>query len=141
MQTKPEFRRTKRFDHQSIIRIEDGKSLSPNFALTYNLSEAGMSIKSLSELYAGSHIIIALDDYKFGKKSIPAKVAWSKRLQNKTAFSFAVGLEFLQRVSHFTVKTSSAHASPTIASNENHAEAEIEMEAHLSGQRSSFSGQ
>jgi len=95
MQAKTEFRKNERFGHQSIIKLEDGLTLSPYFAVSQNLSEAGMYFKSLFEFYPGTQIRIIFDDYTLGHP-VPAKVVWVKKLKDEAILGFGVGVEFLQ---------------------------------------------
>jgi hypothetical protein len=106
MQAKPEFRRSERFGHESIIKLEDDLTLSPYYAVSHNLSEAGMYFRSLFELYPGAHIRIKVDDYTFGQKSVPAKVVWCKKLENTNTFKYGVGVEFLPSEEKFGLKAS-----------------------------------
>jgi len=96
MQAKPEFKRSERIGHESIIKIEDGLTLSPYYAVSYNLSEKGMYFKSLFEMYPGAHILIRIDDYTMSQNQVPAKVVWCKKLENTGRFHYGVGVEFLQ---------------------------------------------
>src|SRR3972149_12102485 len=96
MQAIPEIRRSDRFGHEFIIKLEGGRALSPYYAVSYNLSETGMYFKSLFELYPGVHIFIRLDDYTLSQKRVPAKVVWCKKLENTDRFRYGVGVEFLQ---------------------------------------------
>jgi hypothetical protein len=50
MQAQPEFRRSGRIGHECIIKLEDDLTLSPYYAVSYNLSETGMYFKSLFNL-------------------------------------------------------------------------------------------
>jgi Tfp pilus assembly protein PilZ len=106
MQAKPEFKRSERIGHESIIKIEDGQTLSPYYVLSQNLSETGMHFKSLFELYPGAHILIRIDDYTLSGKQVPAKVVWCKKLENTTSFRYGVGVEFLQLQKNFGLKAS-----------------------------------
>jgi Tfp pilus assembly protein PilZ len=90
-----EFRKNVRFGNQSIIKLEDGLTVSPYFAVAQNLSEAGMYFKSLFEFYPGARIRIRLEDYTLGHP-VPAKVVWCNKLQGEATFGYGVGVEFLQ---------------------------------------------
>ena len=105
MQAKPEFKRSERFGHESIIKIEDGLTLSPYYAVSYNLSETGMYFKSLFEMYPGAHILIRIDDYTLSQNQVPAKVVWCKKLENTTSFRYGVGVEFLQPENDILLKS------------------------------------
>ena len=96
MQAQPEFRRSGRLGHECIIKLEDDQTLSPYYAVSYNLSETGMYFKSLFELYPGAHILIRIDDYSLSQNQVPAKVVWCKKLENTTSFRYGVGVEFLK---------------------------------------------
>ncbi len=106
MQAKPEFKRSERIGHESIIKIEDGLTLSPYYAVSYNLSEKGMYFKSLFEMYPGAHILIKIDDYAMSQNQVPAKVVWCKKLENAARFHYGVGVEFLQSEKNFGLKAS-----------------------------------
>jgi hypothetical protein len=96
MQAQPEFRRSGRLGHECIIKLEDEQTLSPYYAVLYNLSETGMHFKSLFELYPGAHILIRIDDYSLSQNQVPAKVVWCKKLENTNSFRYDVGVEFLK---------------------------------------------
>lgn len=108
MLAQKECRRSERLGHKSIIKLEDDLTLSPYYAVSYNLSDAGMYFKSLFKLYPGAHILIRIDDYTFGLNPVLAKVVWCNELKNETAFNYGVGVEFLQSRNHSGLKTSSA---------------------------------
>jgi hypothetical protein len=95
MQAKTEYRKNERFGHKSIIKLEDGLTLSPYFAVSQNLSEAGLYFKSVFEFYPGAKIRIIFDDYTLGHP-VPAKVVWVKKLKGEPILGFGVGVEFLQ---------------------------------------------
>jgi len=95
VKNRAEFRKKERFSNQSIIKLEDGLTLSPYFAVSQNLSEAGMYFKSLFELYPGARIRIRFDDYTLGHP-VPAKVVWCNKLKGEATFGYGVGVEFLQ---------------------------------------------
>ena len=67
MQVKPEFRKSERFCRESIIKFDDDRALSPYHALSQDLSETGMSFKSLFELYPEAHIHIIIDDFTLSR--------------------------------------------------------------------------
>lgn len=96
MQANPEFRKSERFGLESIIKLEDDLTLSPYYAVSYNLSETGMYFKSLFELHPGAHILIRIHDYTLSHNKVPAKVVWCKKLENTATFRYGVGVEFLQ---------------------------------------------
>jgi PilZ domain len=106
MKVKPEFRRSERFGHESIIKFGDDGTLSPYYALSQNLSETGMHFKSLFELYPGAHIHIRIDDYTLSQSQAPAKVVWCKKLENTDRFRYSVGVEFLQVEKNVGLKAS-----------------------------------
>ena len=95
MQAKPEFRKSERFDHESIIRLGDDHALSPYYAVSYNLSETGMYFKSLFEMYPGAQILIKIDDYETSRNQVPARVVWCNKIENTSTFRYGVGVEFL----------------------------------------------
>jgi len=96
MQANPEFRKSERLGHEFIIKLEDDLTLSPYYAVSYNLSETGMYFKSLFEMYPGAHILIRIDDYTLSQNKVPAKVVWCNKLENASIFRYGVGVEFLQ---------------------------------------------
>jgi Tfp pilus assembly protein PilZ len=96
MLAEPRFSRSERFRHESIIKIEDDVALSPYYAVSYYLSEAGMYFKSLFELSPGVHILIRIDDYTLSGNQVPAKVVWCKKLDDTNSFHYGVGVKFLQ---------------------------------------------
>jgi len=106
MQAKPEFRKSERLGHESIIKLEDDLTLSPYYAVSYNLSERGMYFKSLFEMYPGAHIVIRIDDYSLSQNKVPAKVVWCKKLESASTFRYGVGVEFLQSEKDFGSRAS-----------------------------------
>jgi Tfp pilus assembly protein PilZ len=106
MQAKPEFRKSERFGHQSIIKLEDDLALSPYYAVSYNLSETGMYFRSLFEMYPGAHVLVKIDDDSLIQNKVPAKVVWCKELKNANKFRYGVGVEFLQLEKNFDLKAS-----------------------------------
>ena len=125
MKAQPEFRKSERSGHESIIQLEDDLTLSPYYAVSYNLSEAGMYFKSLFELYPGARIRIRIDDYTFGQNPVPAKVVWCKKLKNQAIFRYGVGVKFLQAVNHSGLKASVPITSRMKTSNDNQREVVI----------------
>ena len=132
MQAKPEFRKSERFGHEYIIKLEDDLTLSPYYAVSYNLSETGMCFKSLFELYPGAHILIRIDDYTLSRNKVPARVVWCKKLENGTTFRFSVGVEFLQLEESFGLKASLSAAPRTKTSDKKQGGAVIRMEKRSS---------
>ncbi len=128
MQTKPEFRRSERLGREFIIKLEDELTLSPYYAVSYNLSETGMYFKSLFELYPGAYILIRIDDYTLSKNKVPARVVWCKKLENSTTFRFSVGVEFLQLEESFGVTASLSAAPRTKTSDKKQGGVVIRME-------------
>ena len=106
MQVRPEFRKSERFGHESIIKFDDDRALSPYYALSRDLSETGMNFKSLFELYPGALILIMIDDFTLSRYQVPAKVVWCKELENTNRFRYSVGVEFLQLQKVFGLKAS-----------------------------------
>ena len=131
MQAKPEFKRSERFGHESIIKIEDDQTLSPYYAVSYNLSETGMYFKSLFEMYPGAHILIRIDDYTLSQNQVPAKVVWCKKLENTTIFHYGVGVEFLQSEKNFGLKASLPITPLIKTPNKNEGGVVIKMQRHL----------
>ena len=128
MQAQPEFRKSNRFSYKFIIKLEDDLTLSPYYALSHNISEAGIYFKSLFEMHPGARIRIRIDDDTFGRNPVPAKVIWCNELKNQTSFRYGVGVEFLQPVSHFGAMASSAAPSRMKTSKGNERGVVIEME-------------
>jgi hypothetical protein len=106
VRAEPEIRKSERFGHEYIIRFGEDQALSPYYAVSCNLSETGMNLKSLFELYPGAQIFIRIDDYTLGQNLVPAKVVWCKKLENTTSFRFSVGIQFLQLKKNFDLKAS-----------------------------------
>jgi hypothetical protein len=106
MQAKPESRRSERFGHECIVKLGDDQTLSPYYAVSYNLSETGMYFKSLFEMYPGAHIRIRIDDYELSRNQVLAKVVWCIKLENTATFRYGVGVEFLQLEKNFSLKAS-----------------------------------
>jgi hypothetical protein len=131
MQAKPEFKRSERFGHESIIKLEDDLTLSPYYAVSYNLSETGMYFRSLFELYPGAHILIRIDDYTLSQNKVPAKVVWCKKLENTTSFRYGVGVEFLQLEKNFGLKASLPITPRMKTPNKKESGVVIQMERHL----------
>jgi Tfp pilus assembly protein PilZ len=127
MQVKPEFRKSERFGHESIIKFDDDRALSPYYALSRDLSETGMNFKSLFELYPGAHILIMIDDFTLSRYQVPAKVVWCKKLENTNRFRYSVGVEFLQLQKNFGLKASLPIAPRMKRQNMRRDEAVIEM--------------
>jgi Tfp pilus assembly protein PilZ len=105
MQVKPEFRRSERLGHESIIQLGTDHTLSPYYAVSYNLNETGMSFKSLFEMHPGAQVFIKIDDYTLSRNQIPAKVVWCKELEHTDTFRFAIGVKFLQMEKNVAIKT------------------------------------
>jgi len=106
MPEKLEHRKSERFVHEYIIKFEDDLTLSPIYAVSYNLSETGLYFKSRIELYPGTHIRLITDDYLLGRKIVSAMVVWCKKLENTTTFRYSVGVEFLPLEKNFGLKAS-----------------------------------
>ena len=127
MQVRPEFRKSERFGHESIIKFDDDRALSPYYALSRDLSETGMNFKSLFELYPGAHILIMIDDFTLSRYQVPAKVVWCKKLENTNRFRYSVGVEFLQLQKVFGLKASLPIPPRMKRQNKRRDEAVIEM--------------
>jgi hypothetical protein len=106
MQAEPELRKSERFGLEYIIRFGADQALSPYYAVSYNLSETGMSFKSLFELYPDTQILIRIDDYTLEQNQVPAKVVWCKKLKSNSNFQYGVGVQFLQLKKNFASKAS-----------------------------------
>lgn len=127
MLAQKECRRSERFGHKSIIKLEDELTLSPYFAVSYNLSDAGMYFKSLFKLYPGERILIRIDDYTFGPNPVRAIVVWCNELKNDTAFNYGIGVKFLQSLNQSGSKTFSAISPRTKTPNDTERGVVIEM--------------
>lgn len=112
-----EFRKNERIGNQSIIKLEDGLTISPYFAVSQNLSEAGMYFKSLFEFHPGARIRIRFEDYTLGHP-VPAKVVWCNKLKGEATFGYGVGVEFLQLEKNVASKIVASRASVPTASSE-----------------------
>jgi hypothetical protein len=100
MLAQPEFRKSERFLHKSIIKLENDFTLSPYYAVSNNLSEAGICFKSIFELFPGARILIRIDDYTSKENPVPAKVVWCKKLKDQSNFCYEAGAEFLKPMDH-----------------------------------------
>jgi hypothetical protein len=100
MLAQPEFRKSERFVHKSIIKIENDFSLSPYYAVSHNLSEAGICFKSIFEFFPGTQIVIRIEDYTSQETPVPAKVVWCKKLKDQSNFDYEAGAEFLKPIDH-----------------------------------------
>ena len=127
MQVRPEFRKSERFGHENIIKVDDDRALSPYYAISQDLSETGMNFNSLFELYPGAHILIIIDDVTLSRYQVPAKVVWCKKLENTNRFRYSVGVEFLQLQKNFGLKASLPIAPRMKTQNMREDEAVIEM--------------
>lgn len=112
MQAKSEFRRSDRLGYEYIIKLEDDLTLSPYYAVSYNLSETGMYFKSLFELRPGAHILIRMDDYTLSRNQVPATVVWCKPLENKAVFRYGIGVKFSDPGRGFSVNTARPVSAP-----------------------------
>jgi Tfp pilus assembly protein PilZ len=131
MQAKPEFRRSKRFGHECIVKLGDDQTLSPYYAVSYNLSETGMFFKSLFELYPGAHIRIRIDDYELSRNQVLAKVVWCNKLEETATFRYGVGVEFLQLEKNFSLKASRPITPQMKTPNKKEGGVVIQMERRL----------
>ena len=127
MQVKPEFRKSERFGHENIIKVDDDRALSPYYAISQDLSETGMNFNSLFELYPGAYILIIIDDFTLSRYQVPAKVVWCKKLKNTDSLRYSVGVEFLQLQKNFGLKASLPIAPRMKTQNMRGDEAVIEM--------------
>jgi len=89
-------RKKNRFSHTSIVRIEDGSSHYPFFALMYNTSKTGIYFESLYGLACGIRINVTIENPPFNSapKSCMARVVWCRALVEKSDFLYGVGLEY-----------------------------------------------
>jgi len=128
MLAEPRFNRSERFRHESIIKIEDDLALSPYYAVSYNLSEAGMYFKSLFELFPGVHILIGIDDYSLSENQVPTKVVWCQKLDDSNSFRYGVGVELLQSEKTYGLRESLAITPQMKTKNSNSGGVVIKME-------------
>ena len=131
MQVRPEFRKSERFGHESIIKFDDDRALSPYYALSRDLSETGMNFKSLFELYPGALILIMIDDFTLSRYQVPAKVVWCKKLDDSNSFRYGVGVEFLQSEKTYGLRESLAITPQMKTKNSNSGGVVIKMEKRL----------
>ena len=117
MQAKPNVRKNERLGHECIVKIGDDQSLSPYYAVLYNLSETGIHFKSFLEMCPGAHILIRIDDYELSRNQVPAKVVWCKKLETSSTFKFAIGAEFLLSEKNVDIKASHPITPPRKAPN------------------------
>ena len=89
-------RKSNRFRHESIVRIEDDSSRYPFFALMYNASKAGIYVKSLYGLECGIQINIKIEKPPFNSapENCSAKVVWCRALVESSSFRYGVGLAY-----------------------------------------------
>jgi hypothetical protein len=132
VQAIPEFRRSKRFGYEYIIKIEEDRALSPYYAVSCNLSETGMYFKSLFELYPGTHILIKLDGYALSQNQVPANVVWCQRLKDTDRFRYGAGVQFFQSEYNFSLEASPPIAPHVKTLNNNTGGVVIKMEKRLS---------
>jgi len=130
MRAKPGFRRSERFGHESMLG--EDQDLSPCYALSDNLSEAGMCLKSLFELHPGTHILIRIDDDELDRNQVPARVVWCKKVENSTLFHNRVGVEFFRSEKNFGLKASRPITPQMKTSNKKADGFVIQMEKRLS---------
>jgi hypothetical protein len=131
MPAQKECRKSERFGRKSIIKLEEDLTLSPYYAVSYNISAAGMFFKSLFKLYPGDRILVRIDDYTSGQNPVCAKVVWCNELRNETSFNYGIGVEFLQSVNHFGSMASLAIIPRMKASNDNERGGVLEMDGRL----------
>jgi hypothetical protein len=70
MQKQPEFRKSKHSGHECMIKFEDGRRLSPYYAVSYNLSEAGGKFPIFYLSSVGIHRTTAVR-YKLCHRIVP----------------------------------------------------------------------
>jgi hypothetical protein len=95
MLAQSELRRSERFVRKSIIRLEDDFMLSARYAVSNNISESGMSFRSIFEFFPGARILVRIEDYTPEENPLPAKVVWCKKLKDQSKFRYEAGAEFL----------------------------------------------
>jgi hypothetical protein len=134
MRAQPEFRRSRRLGHECIIKLEDDQTLSPYYAVSYNLSVTGMYFKSLFELHPGAHILVRIDDYILDQNIVPAKVVWCKNLGTTASFRYGVGVEFLKSEKNIGLYASLPIAPQMKTQNTNKGGVVVKMKKRLSEQ-------
>ena len=95
MDAQVEFRDSVRFDHESIIMLEDDFGY-PFYGVMYNASAEGTHFKSLFKLEPGTHIDIKMDDppAPADQNRCRAQVRWCKELDNHSIFRYGIGVEY-----------------------------------------------
>ena len=124
---KPEFRKSERFVHENIIKVDDDRALSTYYAISNDLSETGMNFKSLFDLFSGAYILIIIDDPTLSRYQVPAKVVWCNKLKDSDRFRDSVGVEFFRLQKNFGLKASLPTARRMKTHNMTRDEAVIEM--------------
>ena len=89
-------RKSNRFRHKSIVRIEDDSSGYPFFTLMYNISKKGIYVESLFGLECGKRINIEIEKPPFSSapENCSAKVVWCRALIEDSDFRYGVGLAY-----------------------------------------------
>jgi hypothetical protein len=108
MAAQREYRKTGRFNHESVIMIQDDLTQIPYYAVSNTLSETAMVFRSLFEVDPGALIFIRIDDYGSNRNPIPARVVWCKELKSQEGFRYKVGVEFLPKKNPAVSKASLA---------------------------------
>lgn len=104
MPAQSEFRKSERFMHKSIVKLEDNLTLSPHYAVSNNLSESGMCFKSIFEFFPGTQILVRIEDYAPNETPVAANVVWCKKLNGQSNFSYEAGVEFLKPIARLGSK-------------------------------------
>jgi hypothetical protein len=95
MAAQGECRKTGRFDHESIIMIQDDLTHIPYYAVSIASSNTAIVFKSLFEVDPGTLIFIRIDDYGSSRNPIHAQVVWCNQRKSQGGFRYSVGVEFL----------------------------------------------
>lgn len=98
MVSTPDYRKSNRFEHKSIVMLSDEQSEYFSYAQMFNLSSGGLYLKSDVAYKPGSKIRIRLDDPPFqsGPKTLSTVVRWCQELtEYDSDYTFGVGLMFI----------------------------------------------
>lgn len=96
MQSKGESRQSRRIGREQLIMLGDGRTLSPYYAVSKNVSAGGMYFKSLFELQEGACVDICVDDFSTRRNPFQARVVRCEALANPSRFRFGVAVAFLR---------------------------------------------
>jgi hypothetical protein len=97
MEPNPENRDTPRFEHETMIMIENYPSSKYHEGRMYNYSRTGMYFESDFAPAVGTDIFIGIEDspHSSGHDVCRAKVIWCKKLPDKASFFYyGVGVKY-----------------------------------------------